>query len=315
MIVLLALTGGVRAARRASSSAPALGCSAGADHEHEMRARTRRRGATKLTSRAGVVGRRRLHDGRHHDAPEGARDRLRRRRLPRPCSCRCTSGTTCSSRATASGRASRTRSSVRSSRSSASCARSATCRWPPRSWHGGISFGGVISFIFADLIALPLVLIYRKYYGGRLTLRLVRVVLRGDGGRRSARRGPLHAVRRGPDRAGPETIVDDALPVELHDVPQHRVPGRVRGALLALPHRGRARRRATRTRSIPCARCRSRRRNAPAHSWYDGVDVWFCSDRCRERYESTTVKRVSGDRRASGVRDVATSRRRGSRHT
>ncbi|MFN2595562.1 MAG: permease, partial [Actinomycetota bacterium] len=28
-------------------------------------------------------------------------------------------------------------------------------------WHGGISFGGVISFVFADLIALPLVLIYR----------------------------------------------------------------------------------------------------------------------------------------------------------
>jgi uncharacterized membrane protein YraQ (UPF0718 family)/YHS domain-containing protein len=39
-------------------------------------------------------------------------------------------------------------------------------------WHGGISFGGVISFIFADLIALPLVLIYRKYYGTRLALRL-----------------------------------------------------------------------------------------------------------------------------------------------
>src|SRR5205814_916779 len=40
-------------------------------------------------------------------------------------------------------------------------------------WHGGISFGGVIAFIFADLIALPLVLIYRKYYGNRLTLRLL----------------------------------------------------------------------------------------------------------------------------------------------
>lgn len=39
-------------------------------------------------------------------------------------------------------------------------------------WHGGISFGGVISFIFADLIALPLVLIYRKYYGRRLAIRL-----------------------------------------------------------------------------------------------------------------------------------------------
>jgi hypothetical protein len=40
-------------------------------------------------------------------------------------------------------------------------------------WKGGISFGGVISFIFADLIAAPLVLIYRRYYGGKLTVRLV----------------------------------------------------------------------------------------------------------------------------------------------
>src|ERR1700756_2232741 len=39
-------------------------------------------------------------------------------------------------------------------------------------WHGGISFGGVIAFIFADLITLPLLLIYRKYYGPRLALRL-----------------------------------------------------------------------------------------------------------------------------------------------
>ncbi|HEY2813835.1 MAG TPA: permease [Acidimicrobiales bacterium] len=39
-------------------------------------------------------------------------------------------------------------------------------------WHGGISFGGVISFVFADLIALPLLLIYRKYYGTKLALRL-----------------------------------------------------------------------------------------------------------------------------------------------
>jgi uncharacterized membrane protein YraQ (UPF0718 family)/YHS domain-containing protein len=40
-------------------------------------------------------------------------------------------------------------------------------------WNGGISFGGVIAFIFADLIAMPLILIYRKYYGGALTIRLV----------------------------------------------------------------------------------------------------------------------------------------------
>jgi uncharacterized membrane protein YraQ (UPF0718 family) len=40
-------------------------------------------------------------------------------------------------------------------------------------WHGGISFGGVVAFLFADLITFPLLLIYRKYYGGRLTLRLL----------------------------------------------------------------------------------------------------------------------------------------------
>lgn len=32
-------------------------------------------------------------------------------------------------------------------------------------WNAGISFGGVIAFIFADLIVLPILNIYRKYYG------------------------------------------------------------------------------------------------------------------------------------------------------
>ena len=32
-------------------------------------------------------------------------------------------------------------------------------------WNGGISFGGVVSFIFADLLILPVLVIYRKYYG------------------------------------------------------------------------------------------------------------------------------------------------------
>jgi len=37
-------------------------------------------------------------------------------------------------------------------------------------WNSGISFGGVISFIFADLIIIPILLIYRKYYGTRMML-------------------------------------------------------------------------------------------------------------------------------------------------
>ncbi|MGI8677739.1 MAG: permease [Jatrophihabitans sp.] len=35
-------------------------------------------------------------------------------------------------------------------------------------WNGGISFGGVVAFIFADLIIIPILLIYRKYYGAKM---------------------------------------------------------------------------------------------------------------------------------------------------
>jgi uncharacterized membrane protein YraQ (UPF0718 family) len=40
-------------------------------------------------------------------------------------------------------------------------------------WSGGISFAGVIAFIFADLIVLPIIQIYRKYYGNAYTVRIV----------------------------------------------------------------------------------------------------------------------------------------------
>jgi uncharacterized protein len=39
-------------------------------------------------------------------------------------------------------------------------------------WSGGISFGGVLAFLFADLIVVPILLIYRKYYGIRFTVRI-----------------------------------------------------------------------------------------------------------------------------------------------
>jgi uncharacterized membrane protein YraQ (UPF0718 family) len=42
-------------------------------------------------------------------------------------------------------------------------------------WTGGISFGGVIAFIFADLLILPILDTYRKYYGWPMTWRLLAV--------------------------------------------------------------------------------------------------------------------------------------------
>ncbi|MFJ9445918.1 permease [Kitasatospora sp. NPDC101235] len=40
-------------------------------------------------------------------------------------------------------------------------------------WNGGISFGGVVAFVFADLLILPILNIYRKYYGRRMALFLL----------------------------------------------------------------------------------------------------------------------------------------------
>ncbi|MEA2210320.1 MAG: uncharacterized protein QOF83_268 [Solirubrobacteraceae bacterium] len=44
-------------------------------------------------------------------------------------------------------------------------------------WSGGISFSGVMAFIFADLIVLPIIAIYRKYYGTRFAMRITALML------------------------------------------------------------------------------------------------------------------------------------------
>jgi uncharacterized membrane protein YraQ (UPF0718 family) len=42
-------------------------------------------------------------------------------------------------------------------------------------WNGGISFGGVVAFLFADLIVLPILNIYRKYYGLKISVALLAI--------------------------------------------------------------------------------------------------------------------------------------------
>jgi YHS domain-containing protein len=63
-----------------------------------------------------------------------------------------------------------------SSRSSASVCSIGNIPLTAILWAGGISFAGVIAFIYADLITLPIILAYRKYYGTRFALKLVAVM-------------------------------------------------------------------------------------------------------------------------------------------
>jgi YHS domain-containing protein/uncharacterized membrane protein YraQ (UPF0718 family) len=156
-------------------------------------------------------------------------------------------------------------------------------------WHGGISFGGVISFIFADLIVLPLLLIYRKYYGARLTLRLffwfyavmVVAALLVEG---------LFALFGAVPTKRPETIVMTRFDWN-YTTYLNIVFLAVFGVIYWL-YRTRGRLGANDAYAIdPVCSMQVEKANAPAHLVLDGEEFWFCSDRCGERYAEAHVKK------------------------
>ena len=67
-------------------------------------------------------------------------------------------------------------------------------------WNGGISFGGVMAFIFADLIIVPILVIYRKYYGTRMMLFILATFYVTMVAGRLRRRAHLRRARPHPDR-------------------------------------------------------------------------------------------------------------------
>jgi uncharacterized protein len=150
-------------------------------------------------------------------------------------------------------------------------------------WHGGISFGGVVSFVFADLITLPLLLIYRRYYGGRLALKLLAIfwlvmsaaglaveyLFRGAGIEPSKR----PAVVAPTGFHWNYTTFLDIVFLGVFAVlwwlarNQRRLGG---GAGYAID---------------PVCGMQVQIANAPAHAHHAGEDFYFCSDHCRHRFE------------------------------
>jgi len=161
-------------------------------------------------------------------------------------------------------------------------------------WKGGIGFGGVISFVFADLVAAPLVLVYRRYYGGRLTARLVLL---------------FWAVM-----AGAGLIVQEIFS-RAHLVPRHRPTQIVVTsfqwnyttvlnivllagfAYLYRLYRDRDRDRVRGTSGLaidPVCGMQVRTADAPSQLEPDGRTVWFCSDRCAERFSARQADATTG---------------------
>ena len=105
-------------------------------------------------------------------------------------------------------------------------------------WNGGISFGGVVAFIFADLIIVPILVIYRKYYGTKMMLFILATfyaTMAAAGYLTELIFGGLGLIPSRQARQG-DTGID---PVELHHRPEHHLPGpRCRNVLPLRPQRG-----------------------------------------------------------------------------
>ena len=149
-------------------------------------------------------------------------------------------------------------------------------------WHGGISFGGVVSFVFADLIAMPLLLIYRKFYGGHLALRLLAVfwaVMAAAGLATEAiftAAGIVPTVR-------PLRVVSEHVSIDYTTV--LNIVFLVVFAVLYWAYRNRERLGGGAGYAIdPVCGMQVERANAPATATFAAQRFFFCSDRCAERF-------------------------------
>jgi len=149
-------------------------------------------------------------------------------------------------------------------------------------WHGGISFGGVIAFLFADLIALPLLLIYRKYYGGRLALRLFvwfYLVMAASGLLVELLFQALGLI----PSERPEVIVETHF--EWNYTTFLNIVALLGFGVLYHLYRNRERLGGGVVHATdPVCGMQVRKRDAPARLTYDGVEHYFCSDHCRVQF-------------------------------
>jgi hypothetical protein len=150
-------------------------------------------------------------------------------------------------------------------------------------WKGGISFGGVVSFIFADLITFPLLLVYRRYYGTRMMLRMLALFwavmsvagLVTEGIFRAAGIVP-HGHRA---QIAPEHFSWDATTYL-------NIIFVVAFILLYWTYRNRERLGGGRSSARdPVCGMQVETSTAPASTVYAGERVFFCSDHCRNRFE------------------------------
>jgi hypothetical protein len=162
-------------------------------------------------------------------------------------------------------------------------------------WHGGISFGGVIAFVFADLITLPLLLIYRKYYGTGVAVRLLLwfwAVMAVAGFVVEELFSGLGAVPRNRSQTMVESHFAWNYTTFLN------LAFLVLAAYLYWLYRNRARFGGGAGYAIdPVCGMQVRCADAPASRMHDGTRHYFCSDHCADRFAADPARHAAADRR------------------
>jgi YHS domain-containing protein/uncharacterized membrane protein YraQ (UPF0718 family) len=151
-------------------------------------------------------------------------------------------------------------------------------------WKGGISFGGVVSFIFADLISLPLILIYRKFYGRALTLRLVALMWLVMSVAGLVTEYLFMGLRLVPE-SRPFQVVEPTF--QWNYTTFLNLLFLVVAAGVFYLYKNRERLGGGQGYALdPICGMQVETANAPARAEHNGQTFYFCSDRCRERFVS-----------------------------
>jgi YHS domain-containing protein/uncharacterized membrane protein YraQ (UPF0718 family) len=158
-------------------------------------------------------------------------------------------------------------------------------------WKGGISFGGVVSFIFADLITLPLLLIYRRFYGWRMAIRILAVFWLVMAVAGLATEFLFNASGLVPT-AHPAEVVEPSFQWNYTTYLNILFLG-VFGVLFWL-YRNRERLGGGSRYAIdPVCGMQVERQLAPATTRSGEQTYYFCSDRCHDRFIANPVRRTS----------------------
>ena len=152
-------------------------------------------------------------------------------------------------------------------------------------WSGGISFGGVVAFVFADLISLPLLFIYAKYYGTRITLRLLAVFWVTMSIAGLVTEGLFHLARLTPTSPSSDrTVGVDDFGFNATTVLD--LVALVAFALLYLLYRRSRSAAASDYAKDPVCGMQVEKRHPGAVLVTDDTTTYFCSDHCKQRFVS-----------------------------